>query len=125
MSTSHLDRVLHCLCTISKERGLFRIITRDASIGLLGELNMGPIWHVLVAGVDELLKLSLNCCHYLRMAMTNVIYRHTAIEIDIALALDIPYLGVLSAFCIDRKTDSHTIGQIGRASCRERVCQYV
>src|SRR3546814_8187223 len=89
MSTSHLDRVLHCLCASSKERGLFRIITRDASIDLLGELNIGPIWHDLVAGVDELLKLSLNCCHYLRMAMTNVIYRHTAIEIDIALALDI------------------------------------
>src|SRR3546814_18585734 len=41
LSTSHLDRVLHCLCPSNKKRGLFRLTTLDTSIDFLSELNIG------------------------------------------------------------------------------------
>jgi len=96
-----LDGVLHRLRAGGDEdRFLLEIARRDA-VQPLGQVHVVLVRNDLVAGMGEAVELCLDGLDHLGMAMTGVDDRDAAGEVDIAVALDVPDLGILGAVGID------------------------
>ena len=94
----NLDGIFECFCTGVKHAG-FGAVTGDRGdfAELFRELNVWRVRHDRLAGMHNLVELRLDRRNHFRVAMADIENTDTAGEINHALSVCIPDLGVLRA----------------------------
>ena len=95
IGAGELDSVLDGFGAGGDEGRLLLARDRGDRIEFLADLDEGRVGHHHGAGVGEGLELLIDPLHHQRVAMAGVDDRDAAAEVDIAVAFDIPDLGVL------------------------------
>lgn len=98
-----LHRVLGRFRAGGEEDGLGFAFHRRNRVQLLGQLDVRFIGHDLKRRVRIGVELFGNGRHHAGMAVPHVEHRDAAREIDVALALDVPDLGILGTGREDRR----------------------
>ena len=78
-------------------------------VELLGERNVAGIRHHLVAGMREFLELLGDRGHHSRMAVPGGQHADATGKVDIALAFDVPDLGILGACGEDLRQNPNAV----------------
>ena len=105
-----LDGVLRRLGPGGEEHGLGRALEGGELVEPLAERDIGLIGQHLEGRMGEALELLARRGHHLGVAVAGIEHRDAAGEVDIALALDIPDLGVLRPRGIDAGGAGHAPG---------------
>ena len=97
IGAGELDGVLDRLGTGGDQRRL--LLARDGRDGvqLLADFDEGRVGHDHGAGVGEGFQLLIDALHHQRVAVAGVDHGDAAAKVDVAVALDVPDLGVLGA----------------------------
>ena len=102
-SARDLDRVLDGFGAGRDQHGLGRALDRGKRVQPLGEAHVVFVRRDLEADVAERLKLLLDGGDDFRMLMAGIDHGDAGGEVDIALAVLAPDLGVLGALGVDRR----------------------
>ena len=98
-----LDRVLDGFGAGGDQQGLFRMIAGGQRVQLFRQRHVGLVGHDLERGVRIEVFLRLGGGHDRRVTVAGVEHGDAAGEVDVAVALDIPELGILGAGGKDRR----------------------
>ncbi len=110
-----LDRVFQRLGAAGQQQRLLGKVARRQRVQLLGQFDIGLVGQHLEAGVGVQLQLCLDCLDHLRVAVAGVEHGDAAGKVDVALALDVPDLGVVGAGGEDGVGVADTAGHRGVA----------
>jgi len=102
MGPRDLHRILHRLGAGGDEDRLLRGVARHQLVELLRQAHGHVIGGHHHAGVAELLELCGHRSLHLQMSVARIDDRDPGAEIDVAIAFDVPQLGVARALDVDR-----------------------
>src|SRR5690242_13471834 len=101
MEARDLDGVLDRLGAGAEEDGFLRGLAGGELVELLRQRDVAFVWSDLKAGVDEAIELLRDRRLHFRMRVPCIEHSDATGEIDIALSLHVPQLGVGSPVGVD------------------------
>ena len=118
-SPRDLDRVFDRFGTGSDQQRFFRHVARCQRIQLFSQFYIGAVGHHLKAGVGIVIFLRLGRGDDLWVAMAGVQHANTTYKVDIAIAFNIPKLGIFRILRVDRRSRRNPTRHGKLSACNE------
>ena len=109
-----LDGIFYRLAASREKQGFLGKIAGQQRVHALGQRDVAFVWSHLKAGMGQAVELILDRVNNPFVAVADILASDSAAEIDIALALDIPDLGVFGPVCDESR-------RVGDRPCNRAV----
>lgn len=120
MGARNLDSVLHRFGSGGEEDGFRIAVEGRQGVQAFSELYVGLIGQDLEGGVRVAVELLANGGNHLRVTVPRVQHSNATGEVDVALALDVPYFRSFGACGEDRKSVSNATRYGGQTPLHQR-----